>query len=46
LLRWGESVVDALGAVGDGSFDAAGPFVVGDGEGVRGAVSPGLVERV
>ena len=46
LLRRGESVVGALCAVGDGAFDAAGSFVVGEGEGVSGAVSPGLVECV
>ena len=32
LLGGGEAVVGALGAGGDGAFDAAGAFIVGEGE--------------
>ena len=44
LLGGGETVVGALGAVGDGAFDAAGPFVVSQAENVSGAAAPGLVK--
>ena len=46
LLGGGETVVGALRAVGDGSFDAAGALVVGEGESVPGADAPGLVKGV
>ena len=46
LLGRGEAVVGALGAGGDGAFDAAGAFVVGEGDGLPGAVLPGLVQGV
>ena len=42
----GETVVGALGAVGDGPLDAAGPFIVGQGESVPGPAAPGLVQGV
>ena len=46
LLAGGEMVVGALGAVGDGPFDAAGAFVVGQGERLPGPGPPGLVQGV
>ena len=46
LLGRGEAVVDALGAGGDGAFDAAGAFIVGQGEGLPGPAAPGLVQGV
>ena len=39
-------VVGTLGAVGDGAFDAAGPFIVGEGERLPGPGPPGLVQGV
>ena len=39
----GEAVVGALGAGGDGAFDAAGAFIVGQGDGLPGAGPPSLV---
>ena len=39
-------VVGALGAVGDGPFDAAGAFIVGQGERLAGPGPPGLVQGV
>ena len=46
LLGGGERVVGALGAGGDGAFDAAGALVVGEGDRVPGPVPPGLVQGV
>ena len=39
LLGRGEAVVGALGAGGDGAFDAAGAFIVGQGDGLPGPVT-------
>ena len=39
-------VVGALRAAGDRTFDAAGAFVVGEGEGLPGPAAPGLVQGV
>ena len=44
LLGGGEMVVGALSAVGDGAFNAAGSFIVGESENVPGAAAPGLVK--
>ena len=46
LLGGREMVVGALGAVGDGTLDAAGPFVVGQGESLLSPGPPGLVKGV
>jgi hypothetical protein len=46
LLGRGEMVVGALGAGGDRAVDAAGPVIVGQGEGVPGPGPPGLVQGV
>jgi hypothetical protein len=46
LLGRGEGVVGALGAGGDGAFDAAGALIVGEGDGLPGPVPPGLVQGV
>ena len=46
LLVGGEVAVGALGAVGDGPFDAAGPFIVGEDEHVSAAAAPGLIQSV
>ena len=46
LLAGAEVVVGTLGAVGESSFDAAGPFVIGEGENLPGPGPPGLVQGV
>ena len=46
LLSGGETVVGALRAAGDGAFDPAGTFIVGQGEGGPGPAAPRLVQGV
>ena len=46
LLGGCQGVVGALGAGGDGAFDAAGAFIVGQGEHLPGPAAPGLVQGV
>ena len=46
LLGRGEAVVGALGAGGDGAVDAAGAFIVSQGESLPGPAAPGLVQGV
>ena len=46
LLGRGEAVVGTLGAGRDGAFDAAGAFIVGQGDGLPGPAAPGLVQGV
>ena len=45
-LGGGEAIVGPLRAFGDGPFDTAGPFIVGEGENVPGTAAPGLVKGV
>jgi hypothetical protein len=46
LLGGSQGVVGALGAGGDGAFDAAGAFIVGQGDSLPGPGPPGLVQGV
>ena len=46
LLGGSQGVVGALGAGGDGAVDAAGAFIVGQGEHLPGPAAPGLVRGV
>jgi hypothetical protein len=46
LLSGRKTVIGVLRAAGDGTFDAAGAFIVGEGEGFSSPAAPGLVQGV